>query len=299
MNIKLFKKYRGAYLLLLPAILFFIIFSYIPMSGLVIAFKDFRLGLGIIGSPWCGLENFQVLFENANFIRVIRNTLVISFLKLFFVLVVPIILALMLNEVRLSAFKKGIQTLTFIPHFISWVILSGIFLMLFGIDGPLNKLIVSSGGDPIGFMTSDVWFITIIIATGVWQTAGYTAVIYLAAISGINPNLYDAASVDGANRWQQTWYITLKALQPTIIIMFILSVGGVLNSGFDQIFNMYNPQVYDVGDILGTWLIRRFEVLDFAGAAAGGLLQSVLGMFLVCLTNSLSKRFAGKESGLW
>ena len=292
-------KHKHAFLLLVPGALFFIVFHYVPMTGAVIAFKEYRMSEGILGSPWNGLENFERLFLGRNFVNALRNTLTISLLRLAFGFVAPIILALLLNEIRISWYKRTIQTLTYLPFFFSWVILGGIFLMLFSVDGPLNSIVRGLGGRTIPFMTNDAWFVFVLIATGIWNSAGYGAIIYLAALSGIDPALYEAAYVDGAGRWKQTLHITLPCLVPTIITLFILSLGGILNAGFDQIYNMYNPLVYDVSDILDTWILRRLQSLDFGLATAAGIFKSVVGMMLIIAANSVTKRLSGGEQGVW
>ena len=294
-----FLKHKYAFLLLVPGALFFIVFHYVPMTGAVIAFKDYRMSEGILASPWNGLENFEKLFLGRNFLNALRNTLTISLLRLAFGFVAPIILALLLNEIRISWYKRTIQTLTYLPFFFSWVILGGIFLMLFPVDGPINSIVRALDGQTIPFMTSDTWFVFVLIATGIWNSAGYGAIIYLAALSGIDPALYEAAYVDGAGRWKQTLHITLPCLVPTIITLFILSLGGILNAGFDQIYNMYNPLVYDVSDILDTWILRRLQSLDFGLATAAGIFKSAVGMTLIIAANSLAKRLSGGEQGVW
>jgi len=208
-------------------------------------------------------------------------------------------LALMLNEVRVSWYKRTVQTVTYIPYFLSWVILGGIFLMIFAQNGPANQIAYLFGVDPIEFLTDDFWFIVVVIATGIWQAAGYGAVIYLAALSGISPDLYEAAVVDGAGRWKQTVHITIPGLIPTIITLFILNLGHVLNAGFDQIYNMYNPMVYDAADIIDTYVLRRIVLMDFGLATGAGLFKSVVGLVMVVLANWIARRVSGGEQGIW
>ncbi|QSH41003.1 ABC transporter permease subunit [Lentisphaerota bacterium ZTH] len=298
-TVKYYWNHKCLLLMLIIPFTFFLVFKYLPMGGLVIAFKDFSMKSGIIGSHWNGLDNFHRLFINSSFIKALRNTVVISFLKLSIGFCCPILLALLINEVRLNMYKRFVQSISFIPHFFSWVTLSGIFLMIFSTDGPLNVLAVNIYGKPISFMTTDYWFIAILIGTAIWQEVGYGSIIYLAALSGISPQLYEAATVDGANRWQQTWNITLPCLVPTIVTMLILAVGGFLNAGFDQIFNMYNSSVYDVADIIDTYVLRRLETMDYALGTAAGLFKSFVGMILVLLVNSLSRRISRGEQGIW
>ena len=284
---------------MLTGVLFFLLFNYLPMLGLVIAFKDFRLVDGIMGSAWSGLDNFRRLFGGADFPLALRNTVTISLLRLCFGFFAPIALALMLNEVRVSWYKRTIQTVTYIPYFLSWVILGGIFLIMFAQNGPVNQLAMMVGVEPIEFLTDDFWFIVVIIVTGIWQAAGYGAVIYLAALSGISPDLYEAAVVDGAGRWKQTWHITIPGLIPTIVTLFILNLGHVLNAGFDQIYNMYNPIVFDAADIIDTYVLRRIVLMDFGLATGAGLFKSVVGLLMVVLANSLARRATGGEQGIW
>ncbi|MEI6425145.1 MAG: ABC transporter permease subunit [Lentisphaerota bacterium] len=294
-----YLKNRQLLLMLIPGMIFFLIFSYIPMCGIVIAFKNFSMNEGITGSPWCGLDNFRRIFMGSDFLDALRNTLSISVLRLAFGFCAPIALALMLNEIRVSWYKRTIQTITYMPYFFSWVILGGIFLMLFSVDGPVNVISKALYGHPIPFMTSGGWFIFIIVSTAIWQSVGYGAVIYLAALSGIDPSLYEAAVVDGANRWKQTLHITAPCLIPTIITLLILSIGGILNAGFDQIYNMYNPMVYDSADIIDTFVMRKLENMDYSIGTAAGLFKSVVGMALVIGANSFAKYISKGEQGVW
>lgn len=294
-----YGKHLDLLLMMAVPFAFLIVFQFIPMGGVLIAFKDFSMTRGILGSPWNGVENFHRLFTGGDFLLALRNTLTISVLRLSLGFFAPVILALLLNEIRLNAYKRGIQTLTYLPHFISWVILGGIMLMLFSINGPVNTLIESIGGEPVAFLTSDGWFIFLLIASGIWQGMGYGSIIYLAALSGIDPCLYEAAVVDGAGRWKQTLYITLPSLVPTMITLFILSLGQILNAGFDQIFNMYSIPVYNVADILDTYVLRRLISLDYGLATAAGLFKSLVGMILIILANALAKGLSKGEQGVW
>lgn len=285
--------------MLVPGMVFFFIFHYIPMTGIIIAFKEFNLREGIMGSPWNGLENFRRLFLGRDFMDALRNTITISMLRLGCGFFAPVALALLLNEIRISWYRRTIQTLTYLPFFFSWVILGGIFLALFATSGPVNAIVRTFGGDPVPFLTSDVWFIVVLITTGIWQGVGYGAVIYLAALSGIDPGLYEAAVIDGAGRWKQTLHVTLPCLVPTIVTLFILSLSGVLDAGFDQIFNLYNPMVYDVADIIDTYVLRRLATMDFSLATAAGMFKSVVGLALIVLVNTITRRISHGELGLW
>lgn len=286
-------------LMILPGLLIIFLFHYVPLYGLTIAFKDFRMDAGIFGSQWTGFDHFVRLFSGVDFLRALRNTLLISLLHLLFGFSAPIVLALLLNEVRLRWYVRTVQTLSYLPHFFSWVILGGILLMLLSQDGPFNLLLRLSGLDPISFLTNDAWFIATLVISHIWQSAGYGSVIYLAALAGISPTLYEAAVVDGANRWQQAWHITLPSLRPTITVLLILNLGGILNAGFDQIYNLYNPLVYDVADILDTYVLRRLQSLDYSLATAAGLFKSAVGFLLIVLANQFARKVSGGEHSIW
>ncbi len=294
-----FRRSRDLWLMILPCILFFLIFHYAPMYGAVIAFKDYRVQQGIFGSQWVGLANFAKLFSEDEFPRALRNTVIISLLRLSFGFVAPIVLALMLNEVRKQWYKRTIQTVTYLPYFLSWVILGGIFALVFSADGPVNEVIDSGIGMKIPFLEHPAWFLFVLILTGIWQSVGYGAVIYLAALSGINPQLYEAAMIDGANRWKQTLHVTLPALVPTIITLFILNVGHILNAGFDQVYNMHRPLVYEWSDIIDTYVLRQLELLNFSVGTAAGLFKSVVGLGMIVLVNSIARRMSDNELGVF
>ena len=289
----------GLVSMILPVVAFFLVFNYAPMVGLVIAFQDYLISAGILGSSWVGLDNFARLFGSDDFPRAIRNTFMISLLRLAFGFFAPILLALMLNELRIELYKRSVQTLTYLPHFFSWVILGGIFLMVFGNGGPVNQIIQSFGGEPVGFLTSNFWFIVILVTTGIWQSAGWGAIIYLASLSGISPQLYEAAKIDGANRWQQTLHVTLPCLVPTMITLFVLSLGGIMTAGFDQVYNMYNPLVYDVSDIVETYVLRRLFGLEFSLATSAGLFQSGVGLIMIVGANYIARKMSKGEQGVW
>ena len=283
---------------MIPAALL-VVFCYLPMYGAVIAFKEFRMGEGVMGSAWSGVHNFARLFTGADFLQALGNTVAISLLRMVTGFFAPIALALMLNEVRLGWYKRSIQTLTYLPFFFSWVILGGIFKIVFSMDGPVNSVLAGCGGEPIQFMADKTWFLVILIATGIWQSVGYGAVIYLAAIAGISPTLYEAAKVDGAGRWRQMIHITLPCLVPTMVVLLILSLGGLLNAGFDQIYNMYNPMVYQSSDIIDTYVLRRMVTMDYGLATAAGLFKGVVGLMLIVGANRLANRMSGGEHGIW
>jgi putative aldouronate transport system permease protein len=293
------RKHKALMLIALPVVMYFLLFRYVPMLGQIIAFKNYVIADGIFGSEWTGLDNFRQLFGGSDFFKVLRNTLVISFLRLTFGFAAPIVFALLLNELRLALYKRAVQTLSYLPHFFSWVILGGMFMMIFSGNGPVNHLVALAGSDTIPFLTKDGWFIFILIATGIWQGAGYGAIIYLAALSGISPDLYEAASIDGAGRWKQTLHITLPSLVPTIVTLFILGIGHILAAGFDQIYNLYNPMVFDVADVIETYVLRQMIGMNFSIATAAGLFKGAVGLVLVASANAVAKKISGGEQGVW
>lgn len=298
-NAKAYWKNRYLFLLFIPAIIYYILFRYKPMYGILLAFKDYRFKLGIWGSPWIGLDIFKDLFRTQGFWEVFRNTVIISFYKLLFGFPAPIILALLLNEVGSLLFKRVIQTISYMPYFISWVVLSGIFIdMLSPSTGPVNHLLKLITGKPLYFLGDPAYFRGTLVALSVWKGVGWGAIIYLAALAGVNPELYEAAYIDGANRWNQMIYITLPSLLPVITILFILNVGSIVEDDFDQIFNLYNPTVFSVGDVLSTYTYRRgLTEMQYSFATAVGLFQNVLAFILVLVTNKISKKFG--EYGIW
>jgi len=268
--------------MIVPGFVWMLLFSIVPMVGIVMAFQDYNPRMGWFGSEFVGLEHFEYLFSMSDAWRVMRNTLIIAISKMVLNIVVPLAFALMLNEVRNQRYKKIVQTVVYLPHFLSWVILASIILNIFGRNGVINAITGIFGADPVVFMQDDSIFQPLVIGTDVWKEFGYNAVIYLAALTGINPNLYEAAAIDGAGRWKSMWNITIPGLTPTIILLAVLGLGSVLNAGFDQVFNLYNPLVYSTGDILDTWVYRMGLVqLQFSLATAAGLLKSVVSFVLI------------------
>ena len=294
-----YKKYFPLVVMFLPAIIYFFVFKYVPMYGIVLAFKDYNISKGIMGSEWVGLEHFEKLMRTSTFTRSVRNTIIISFGKIIFGFPAPIILALFLNEVRNLKFKKVVQTISYMPHFLSWVILSGVFYQFLSPStGVINYLLGLIGIEPIYFTASNDWFRTVIVATSVWQGVGWGTVVYIAAIAGISPEYYEAAECDGATRFQKMFKITLPLLAPTIAVLFILRVGSVLDAGFDQIFNMYSATVYETGDIIDTYVYRiGLGSMKYDQATAVGLFKNAIGFVLVVITNFVSKKLSG--SGVW
>lgn len=298
-SIRRYTGHRELLLLVTPCLLYFLVFHYIPMVGLIAAFKDLSLRDGILHSPWIGLENFQRLFASEDFLRALRNTLIISVLRLAFGFVAPLTLALLLNEVRHTGIKRGIQTLTSLPYFFSWVVLGGIFLMILGGDGPINSVIRLAHHSPISFLGDPVLFVGVLIVTGIWQAAGYGAVIYLAALAGIDPHLYEAAEIDGASRWDRVWHVSIPELTPTLVVLLILNLGGILNAGFEQIYNLYNPIVYSAADIIDTYVLRRMIEMDYGLATAAGLFKSVVSLVVIIGANRLVNKLTNGEQGVW
>lgn len=294
-----FSRWGALYLMMLPGIVYYLVFRYGPIYGIVIAFKDFQVFEGILGSPWVGFEHFRTLFSSPFFARVLRNTLTISFLKVLIGFPPPIILALMLNELRRPGLRRTIQTVTYLPHFLSWVIISGIlFAFLSPGSGLINNWIKAAGGQPIHFMTEDFWFVVIIVVSQIWKEVGWGAIIYLAALSGIDPNLYEAATIDGANRWQQIGHISIPGIASVIVLLFILRLGHMMDAGFEQIYILYNPQVYEVADIIDTWVFRNgIEQFRFSLATATGFFKSIVGLVLILVSNKLATKWVGH--GIW
>lgn len=281
------------HLMMLPAVILLAIFSYYPMFGNIMAFQNFKPGLGFFQSPWAGLKHFNTLFALPNITQVFYNTVFIATAKIFFGTISSIVLALLLNEVRSSAYRRIIQTVIYIPHFLSWVILGSIFTSMLASDGMINALISRLGGTPIFFLGDNGWFRFILIATDVWKGVGFGTVVYLAAITGIDPTLYEAAVIDGAGRWRQTWHVTLPGMLPIIVLMAMLNLGNLMNAGFDQIFNMYNPLVMDSSDIIDTLVYRLgMESAKFSLSTAVGLFKSAISLVLISLSYFLAYRFA-------
>jgi putative aldouronate transport system permease protein len=292
-------KYWDLYLMVLPALVFLLVFKYGPMYGVVIAFKDYNIMQGVFASKWVGIQYFRELFMFDEFPRVVINTLVISLMKLVVGFPAPILLALLLNELRLVKFKRWVQTFTYLPHFISWVVIGGIAVdVLSPSSGIVNKAIQAFGGEPIFFLTSEKLFRWILVYTDVWKEAGWGAIIYLAALLSINEELFQAATVDGAGRLRQIWHISLPSIRSTIIILLLLRIGHLLDAGFEQVLVMYNPTVYDVGDIIDTYVFRvGLGTMQFGLTTAAGLFKSVIGCVLLVIANTLARRMG--EEGIY
>jgi putative aldouronate transport system permease protein len=282
------------HLMIIPGLLIVLIFSYGPMMGIIIAFQKFTPAKGIMGSPLIGFDNFTYVFKLPGFYQVIWNTIYIACMKIIAGLVVPLTVAILLNEMRREFFKRTVQTLVYLPHFLSWVILSGILMdILSPSTGIVNQSLQWLGFKPIFFMADNSWFPFTLVLTHEWKEFGFSSIIYLAAITSINPSLYEAAVIDGANRWKQMWHVTLPGMAPIIVLMVTLSIGNVLNAGFEQVFNMYSPVVYQSGDIIDTF-VYRIGIVDaqYGVATAVGLFKSVVSFLLLSTSYFLAYRLA-------
>lgn len=295
----IFAREKYLYILALPGLLFFLIFKYFPIWGLALAFKNYSPYLGFWKSEWVGFKYFVEFFTNPDFLLLFRNTMAISLLNIMFFFPIPIVLALLINEVRNMKFKKTIQTIIYLPHFLSWVIIAGIcFIILGQSDGVINKIIVELGGQPIGFLTEPNYFWGLLTAQSIWKEAGWGTIIFLAALSGINQDLYEAAQIDGANRWQQTLNITLPGIKSTIVVLLILRLGQVMEVGFEQVYLMMSSPVSHVGDVFDTYVYRTgIQNGRFSYATVVGIFKSVVGLVLVVSANRLAKKFG--EEGLY
>jgi len=282
---------RWLYLMLLPGVLYFVVFRYFPMWGVLIAFQDYRVNLGILGSEWVGMKHFVRFFHMPDFWLLFRNTFILAVYNLVFFFPLPIMLALLLNEVRQQAFKRTIQTIIYVPHFVSWVVVVGIaYLFLTTEGGILNELIAAMGYEKIPFLLSSEWFRTLVTAEVIWKESGWGTILFLAALAGIDPQLYEAARMDGANRWKQLWHVTLPGIRSTIIVLFILRLGTFLDSGFEQIFLMLNALNRDVGEVFDTYVYTAGIVQgQFSYSTAVGLFKSVVCFMLVVAANKLAK----------
>ncbi|MFD0677258.1 MULTISPECIES: ABC transporter permease [unclassified Paenibacillus] len=296
--IKDLKKNKYIYIMLLPVLAYYGIFHYGPMYGLQIAFKDFSPGLGIWGSEWIGFQHFAEFFNGFYFWRLIKNTLLINIYELLFAFPAAIVLALLLNEIRSNMFKRIVQTISYLPHFISIVVVVGMMVDFLARDGLINQLLVIFGLESIAFMREPEWFRFLFVSSGVWQGIGWGSIIYLAAMANIDPTLYEAAKMDGAGRWKQTLHITIPGIMPTIIILLILNMGSMLSVGSEKVLLMYNPSTYSTADVISTYVYRK-GILEasYSYTAAVGLFNSVISFILIVSANSISKRFS--ENKLW
>ncbi|TDF96370.1 sugar ABC transporter permease [Paenibacillus piri] len=295
---RIIKQNIPLMVMFLPVILFYIVFKYIPMLGLVIAFKDYNFFDGIIGSEWVGFKHFKYLFGNAYTRDIIYNTLLLSCLRVFVSFPFPILLAIMLNEARKLLFKKTVQTLVYLPHFLSWIIVGGIVVTVFAEQtGVVNGLIKLLGLPSYAFLYHEGSWISIYVGSSIWKEAGFSAIIYLAALTTIDPSLYEAASMDGAGKWHKIWHITLPGIRPTIVLMLILAMGHVMEVGFDHVYVLQNQVVAKVSEVISTYIFKiGLQGADFSVTAAMGMFESLIGIVLVVITNRIARAF---DQGLW
>ncbi len=294
---RLIRGNLDMYMLLLPGLVFLLLFKYTPMYGIVIAFQEFNIFGGISGSEWVGTAQFERLLHSDEFLQVLINTLLISLYKITLLFPIPIVIALMLNEVRRMFFKRTIQTIIYLPHFLSWVIISGLFLNILSPSGGIvNEVIRSFGGEPISFFTDNGLFRSLVVFTAGWKEIGWNAIVFIAAIAGIEQEQYEAAAIDGAGRIRQMWSISLPGMLPTIVLMFILRIGSLLEAGTEQILTMYNPLVYETGDVIGTYVYRMgLGQQDYSFSTAVGLFNSAVGFLLIVIGNMLSRKFLNRS----
>lgn len=292
-------KNRYLFLLLAPALIYFIIFKYGPMYGLIISFQKYYPQKGISGSEWVGLQYYKELFTSTYFMRAFRNTILISIYRLIFGFPAPIILALLINEVKNGKFKKAVQTISYLPHFLSWVILAGIFLeFLSPSRGPINILLVSLGFKPLYFFAEKSMFRSLLVVTGIWQGIGWGSIVYLAAMAGIDPQLYEVADIDGAGRLRKIWNITIPSIAPVIIIMFIFACGALINDNFEQIYNFLNPKVLEVGEVISTYTYKEgLERMNYSYSTAVGLFKNIISFSLVMIANYIARKTS--DYALW
>ncbi|OMF37980.1 sugar ABC transporter permease [Paenibacillus sp. FSL H8-0548] len=292
------RKNKYLYMMLLPLIAYYLLFHYQPMYGAIIAFKDFSPRLGIIGSPWSGLGHFVDFFQGAYFWRTIRNTFMISFYDLIFGFPAPIILALLLNEVKAQLFKRTVQTITYLPHFISLVVICGMIKDFTSSSGVINDIIAFFGGERISLLLEPSLFRTIYVSTDIWQSIGWGTIIYLAALTGIDQEQYEAAKIDGAGRWKQMMHITIPGIMPTIMVLLILNLGRMMNLGFEKIILLYNPGVYETADVISSYVYRvGLQDFNYSFSSAVGLFNSAIGFILVISSNWISRKH--NDTSLW
>ncbi len=285
---------RYYHLMLLPGMIMLIIFSLVPMGGIVMAFQNFQAPKGIWGSEFIGLDNFRRILLLPDSKQIMFNTVAIAVSKLALGMLVAVAFAVLLNECRTTWFKRSVQTIVYLPHFLSWVILAVMFSNLLSYSGPVNQIVAALGGEPVMYLVSNDWFRPIVILSDVWKEFGYSAIVYVAAMTAINPDLYEAASMDGANRWNKIVSITLPSILPTIILMTTLNMGKVLDAGFDQIYNLYSPLVYETGDIIDTYVYRVGLInMQYSFGTAVGLFKSLISFALLVVSYRLAIRFAG------
>lgn len=290
------KKQIYYHMMLLPGMIFLLLFSFAPMFGVILAFQNYIPAKGITRSNWVGLDNFRFLFVLPDSRQIIVNTVIIALGKMILGIIIPVCFALLLNEIRLKFFKRTVQTIVYLPHFLSWVILASVVQYSFSYDGPVNSLLTMMHIEPVLFLASNKWFRPIMILSESWKEFGYGSIIYLAALTSIDPGLYEAAAIDGANRWKKLLNITVPGILPTIILITTMNLPNILNAGFDQIYNLYNPLVYQTGDIIDTYVYRVGMLQrQYSLATAVGLIKSVVGMILIIGANQLAGKLANRK----
>ena len=288
------KDQKYYHMMLIPGMIFLFLFSILPMFGIVIAFEDFKPAKGVFGSGWAGLKWFEYMFKLPDTKEIFFNTLIIAVSKIVLNLIVPLVFAIMLSEVPGKHFRKFVQTVTYMPHFLSWVILAGILTNFLSLEGVVNSVVELFGGDPVQFLASNDWFRTVLVVSDTWKGFGYSSIVYLAAIMNIDQQLYEAAAMDGAGRFKRILHVTLPGMLPIIMLMLTLSLGSVLSANFDQVFNLYSPVVYKTGDIIDTWVYRAgLQGYQYSLATAVGLLKSVVSTILIVVSYKLADKFAG------
>ncbi len=294
-----FMRYWPYYVLVLPGVLYLLFFNYIPMMGSIIAFQKYSVFKGILKSPWVGLENFRNLFRYPDFLRILANTMLYGLIKTILIFPVPVILSLMINDIRHYRLKKAVQTAVYIPHFLSWVIVGSLIFDVFGVGGLFNVIRNALGMDTVLAMQKESWFVPIYIFSSIWKEAGWGTVVYLAALSGIDPGIYEAAEIDGASRFQRMINITLPMLVPTMLTLFLLGIGKFLEIGFEQNYNLLTPMTQTVGDVFDTY-VYRVGILNgqYSSTTAVGVFQAVVGLILVTVFNRIANR-ATDDGGLW
>jgi putative aldouronate transport system permease protein len=293
------ERDKYLYMLILPVLIYYVVFHYVPMYGIIIAFKKFQPLKGILGSSWVGFRYFEEFFTAPYFWRLLKNTLLLSFYSLVWGFPAPVLFALLLNEVRHKLYKRLVQTVSYLPHFISIVVIAGMVVSFTGLrEGIVNQALVLFGMEPINFMAEPGWFRTIFVGSGIWQGFGWGSIIYLAAIAGIDPQLYEAAEMDGAGRWTRMWHITIPSLIPTIVIMFIMQMGHLMDIGVEKVLLLSNPLTYETADVISTFVYRRGVLnQDYSFATAVGLFNNVINLILLISVNALSRRLS--QSSLW
>ena len=291
-TLRQYKLHSGLFIMFIPVIIYYILFHYAPMYGVILAFKKYNFTDGIFGSPWIGLDNFREMFGGKYFMRAFTNTLIISTYKMVIGFPAPIILAILFNELRYKHFKKITQTISYLPYFLSWVVLAGVVKEFLSPSvGPIGYIMKAMDMKPVNFLADPAWFRSALVFTGIWKGVGWNSIIYIAAIAGINPELYEAAVMDGASRLKRIIYITIPSILPVITIMLILGTGSIILDDFDQIFNLYNPAVYQVGDVISTYVYRvGLANMEYSYGTAVGLFQNIISLFLILVTNAAAER---------